>query len=330
MIYINPYSLHILKAKQIHHEKLFSIVKERVNDLAEDDELKDFLNDFRINRILTDLPEFLESHHTDLLNGLDDYSAEEWADYITIKKKKKGNRTPEETIVFDKYRELVKKVHDIFKYDNGFARKKKRKYCAYDLAKSLNIQTCIYCNRLYTKTVTNPNKIIRPEFDHWFPKENYPILALSFYNLIPSCHICNSNVKGNVVMNLDDFIHPYVDEEINYRFSYWIKKYDKYDFSIGRIKDSKEDKTIKAFKLEEIYKTHRDEIHDLVRIKKLYSINYLLKLKKTLNESGKNTSVEELYRLAFGVHYKESDFHKRPLSKMKRDIIEELKMKLDE
>lgn len=300
MIYIDPFSPPILKAKKIHLESLFPLVKERLNNLGENDELRDFLNDFRINRILTDLPEFLESHHIDLLNQLDGYSIEDWAEYIKVKKKK-VNRTPEETAVFNKYRALVKKVLGIFKYDSGFARKKKRKYCAYDLAKSLNIQTCVYCNRLYTKTVKKPKKTIRPEFDHWFPKENYPILALSFYNLIPSCHICNSNVKGTIAMNLNDFIHPYIDNNIDFKFSYWIRKYDKYNFKINRIIGSKEDRTIKAFKLEEIYKTHRDEINDLVKIKKLYSINYLLKLKKTIDKTGQKTSLEELYRLAFGV-----------------------------
>lgn len=51
---------------------------------------------------------------------------------------------------------------------------------------------------MYTKTVFDEEgeKITRPTFDHWFAKDDHPLLALSFYNLIPSCNICNSSVKG--------------------------------------------------------------------------------------------------------------------------------------
>ena len=50
----------------------------------------------------------------------------------------------------------------------------------------LNIDTCTYCNRNYTLDFKNLNNS-RAQLDHWFPKESFPILALSFYNLIPSC-----------------------------------------------------------------------------------------------------------------------------------------------
>ena len=39
---------------------------------------------------------------------------------------------------------------------------------------------------------------MRPQFDHWFPKKKYPLLAISFYNLIPCCTYCNSSVKGDI------------------------------------------------------------------------------------------------------------------------------------
>jgi len=233
------------------------------------------------------------------------------------------NRNQNQRETVEKYTLFISKIHTIFKYTGGFAAKAS-KYSAYDLAKQLNIQTCVYCNRIYTKTVKNPSKITRPEFDHWFPKESYPILALSFYNLIPSCHVCNSSVKGREVMKIEDYLHPYVDKNINYKFSYWIKEYDIYDFKIKTTPNSREERTVKAFKLEEIYKTHKDEIHDMVRLKKIYSINYLTKLKSILNKVDENISLEEMYRLAFGTHLVEAKFHKRPLSKMKRDILEEL------
>ena len=31
----------------------------------------------------------------------------------------------------------------------------------------------------------------KKQIDHFFPKRKYPFLALCYYNLIPSCDICN-------------------------------------------------------------------------------------------------------------------------------------------
>jgi hypothetical protein len=323
MIYLDPNLPAIVEARNNHLDKLFPKIKVKI-DALHPGELKTFFNDLRIKEILIDLPGKLESHHTALLNTLNDYSVAQWNEYIRIKKSVAPvNRSNIQKDLIVKYNTFTLLINDIFKYTGGFARKKSP-YSAYNLASNLNIQTCVYCNRLYTKTVKNPSKITRPEFDHWYPKESYPLLALSFYNLLPSCHVCNSSVKGSEVMSLDDYIHPYVDKNINFKFSYWVEKYNKYDFRIKSAPNSKEENTIKAFKLEEIYKTHQDEIHDMVRLRSIYSINYLTKLKKLLNKEDQNISMDEIYRLAFGTHLKESKFHKRPLSRMKRDILEEL------
>lgn len=322
MISLDPISTGTLAAKQNHHDKLLPIIMQRVGDLVVS-ELKTFLTDWRVSAILTDTPEYLEEHHFDLLGAIPGHSIADWTDFLRIKGKQAARRSPIERTIFNRYTGLVVSVNSIFKYAGGFARKTSS-YSAYDLAESLNIQTCTYCNRIYTKTVRNPSKITRPEFDHWFPKETYPLLALSFYNLIPSCHVCNSSVKGNTRMNLDDYVHPYVDGNLDYKFSYRIDKYNKYKFQITRSVGSKEDATIKAFKIEEIYATHQDEIADLVRLRKLYSTKYLLQLRKLLSKSDQAISIEELYRLAFGTHINEVDFHKRPLSKMKKDILKEL------
>ena len=125
-------------------------------------------------------------------------------------------------------------------------------------------------------------------------------------------------------MKLSEHLHPYVPEDINMRFSYRIESLNQYKFSIKRAPFSKEDNTIRAFKIEEIYESHIDEINDLIRLKKLYSIDYLVKLRSLLSNVDSNVSMKELYRLAFGVHYEEKNFIKRPLSKMKKDILKEL------
>lgn len=327
MIFLNPYDPKIVNAKKQHIDKLLPIVIARVNNLPNGD-LKTFLNELRIRSILSDSPGSLEIHHTDWLNNVDGINFIEWRDYLVAKKRQARYRSHNQNLLVIKYDQILNQIRAVFMYDGGFERKTSA-YSAYDLAKNLNINTCLYCNRIYTKTVIKPNKITRPEFDHWYPKSTYPLLALSFYNLIPSCHICNSSVKSTTLMNTSDFLHPYIPQEIDLKFSYWIESINKYMFHIKRPFPSKEHKTIKAFKIEEIYETHRDEINDLVRLRKLYSIDYLLKLKGLLRSVDSNVSMEEIYRLAFGAHYNIENFSKRPLSKMKRDILEELGMILE-
>lgn len=220
-----------------------------------------------------------------------------------------------------------KNLNEVFKYKGWFDQKKKTKYDAYDLAYNLDIPTCAYCNRIYTKTVINPSKITRPTFDHWFSKSDYPLLALSFYNLIPSCTVCNSGVKGTTTFELNTHFHPYhksfiINENINYKFSYDYKDYSSFKFKIINNNDFSENST-NAFKLKEIYETHEDEISDLRKLKDVYSDNYLQMLK---NNILKNTMIsdDEIYRLAFGTDINESKFDRRPLSKMKKDILTEL------
>lgn len=213
------------------------------------------------------------------------------------------------------------KIRKIFDYDNWLSNDK---YNAYDLAKKLDIPTCPYCNRMYTKTVMGKagEKIIRPEFDHWFPKSEYPLLALSFYNLIPSCHICNSNVKGKTEFKLDTHFHPYnPSSNLKATFSYNHKSYDDYKIKINTKDDFSRD-SVEAFQLENIYQAHEDEVKDLIQIRQAYSDKYI----EILNDSlkGVNLSKEEVYRLAFGVHYEDDKFDRRPLSKLKKDILTEL------
>ena len=214
-----------------------------------------------------------------------------------------------------------KNIRKIFDYENWL---NYDKYNAYDFAKKLDIPTCPYCNRTYTKTVITQKgeKIIRPEFDHWFPKSEYPLLALSFYNLIPSCHICNSNVKGKTEFKLDTHFHTYNSaSNVKATFSYNYKSCDGYRIKINTKDDFSRD-SVEAFQLENIYQAHEDEVKDLIKIRQAYSDKYIEILKNSLK--GLSLSKEEVYRLAFGVHYEEDKFDRRPLSKLKKDILTEL------
>lgn len=216
----------------------------------------------------------------------------------------------------------------IFDY-NWFTQKEKNAlYNAYDLCHNLKIESCIYCNRLYTSTVINEKKgtkIIRPTLDHWFSKEKHPLLTVSFYNLIPSCSPCNSSVKHTADFSLKDHIHPYIDKNIcsKYRLKYHYNK-SLNDFTVTV--DTSEQKIKKTFKelyIAEIYSHHQSEIADLDLLRRKYNKQHLTDLGKLLN---KTITEKDVYRILFGVEYDEENFHKRPLSKLKKDILD-LKLK---
>ncbi len=323
MNYIDPDKVKIKEALDKHKIGLLDTLKKRVSN-CQNESVKNYLTNEKLTALLVSRPKELVQLNNDFYDSIDNSSLEgyylfkenahvKYVDLSTTQQKR--NRT--------KYNAINKVIRKIFNYENSFSKKHEdlKVYRAYKLAEYLKIDTCIYCNRLYTKTVSNPKKITRPEFDHWFPKSRYPLLALSFFNLIPSCHVCNSSVKGNTDFAISDFVHPYLDKKIGIKYSYENTKYNTYRFKINH-SSLKEETTIKAFKLKEIYETHEDEIKELLKIRKVYSNDYLKKLATLFD--GLAISEEEIYRLAFGTYLDEDNFEKRPLSRMKRDILREI------
>lgn len=251
--------------------------------------------------------------------------------YLEIKDRRKDNA--EKTISF--FKSVGKKYFDLLSeiicYDYWISiDTNSSKYNAYDLSEALNQSTCVYCNRNYTLTIRSDakksGKLLRPQFDHWYPKEKFPLLALSFYNLIPSCSSCNSSIKGSIDFRLETHVHPYSDDVINkfnYSFEYW-EMIGKYSISINCKNDPRISNTVNALALKEIYEAHQFELDDLIKISQAYSPEYLRILKSSFPSA--NLTDEQIYRFAFGTELNSYDFHKRPFSKFKHDILKELKI----
>ncbi|WP_119789576.1 hypothetical protein [Flavobacterium anhuiense] len=320
MILIDTNSQKIKEAIELHYKGLIVEVKNRI--VAEGDRvLTDFFTDSTLDLILRGRPEKLINMQFIFFSKVVPlYNYAEWQSFPRLKRKSRVPRTPAQLALVAKYERVYGQLNRIFDYKK-FSAKDNPGYSAYDLADKLDICTCTYCNRLYTKTVIKPSKITRPEFDHWFAKSRYPLLALSFFNLIPSCNTCNSTVKGSSEMKLKTHLHPYIDKP-EFKFSYYNRTYGTYGFEIKTMAGTKSQKSIEAFKLKEIYEMHEDEIIDLTKIKAAYSESYLSILAGQYK--GLAISEDEIYRLAFGTYNNEDLFDRRPLSRMKRDILAEL------
>lgn len=320
MIHIDPSTKKIQEAADFHYKALLREVKNRIAAEA-DPILTAFFNDTNLELILRGRPaQLIRMQFVFFSKAVPGYSFREWETYPKLKRKSRRPKTSAQLAVVLKYDKVYGQLNRIFDYKK-FSSKDNPGYSAYCLAHKLDICTCTYCNRMYTKTVLKPHKVTRPEFDHWFAKSRYPMLGISFFNLIPSCNTCNSTVKGSTEMKLKTHLHPYVDRP-EFRFSYYNKTYGTYGFEIKSVPGTKSNKSVEAFKLKEIYEMHEDEIIDLTKIKAAYSESYLSIIASQFK--GLSISEDEIYRLAFGTYNDEELFDRRPLSRMKRDVLIEL------
>lgn len=315
-----------------HLEYLSKELEKEYLDLILDKvkENRNFISIRGINRYLTDdrLKKILISKPNDLYSNTNEYKTRlflnnEYDEVINAKSAR--NKTQRQTELINKYQSL----YDLFDYERVIANNRD---VSYSIAKIIGQNTCVYCNRQYIFTVDdeNNNHITRPEFDHYLNKSKYPFFGLSLYNLIPSCHICNSNCKGTKVLSTE--MNPYLTDKKNYfKFSYNIdRKGLPSSIEIKDIDSQKRNEVnelLDCFKIKEIYNCHTNlELKDLYVFATKYSDTYLQEILNKISADFMFNSQEEAYRILFGTELLEQKDNERPLSKFKRDILKELKV----
>lgn len=225
--------------------------------------------------------------------------------------------------------ELLKTVFFYNSYD---------KWKAYELAKRINTSVCPYCNRSYTFVLgSEQEKGTRFEYDHFFDKVTYPYLALSFYNLIPSCHICNSTLKGSAKFSLDNNIHPYVEgfsKDIIFSivpekssFILGISKDYDIDFkgNENSAKYKRAQENIKVFRLKELYNMHKDYVDNLIKISVMYD-NDFINILYSKYDGTLFSNKSELKNIIYQNVFQEEDYSNRILSKLTTDIINDIEL----
>ncbi|MCU5065481.1 hypothetical protein [Bacillus pacificus] len=254
--------------------------------------------------------------------------------------------------------ELYEKIKGIFNYDNFTSISKSKnentRWDAYELVKNLKVEVCPYCNRQFTTTV-EPIKgelgRTRPELDHFYSQNRYPFFAVSFFNLIPCCHICNSNLKGSKEFKVETHLHPYnnglddlveftvkLDEGIDYvnallhnpqLLSIDLKinevkkqKYKRADLKslLYKINNSK-----KVFKLKTLYNTHTDYVGEIIVKSLLYNNDSIESIYKGFPNLFSNK--EDVERLIQSNYVDAEKMDKRVLGKLTKDIVKEFGIK---
>lgn len=318
-----------LSLQKIHLDFLKPKLEDRIDTIIKDGKITKKTNDILLNDhikscllcIKSNLEKILTADTHELKKIIKFFEA----NYPCLSKKygTKEAKPPIYTIIYNIFIESG--------YDSYLSKTEEKKdYHAYIFVEELGIKTCPYCNRSYISFVKNDEKQTRPQLDHFYPKAIYPFLACSFYNLIPSCSACNL-MKSDDNSYIDKLLSPYDVKENDFIFSYTLNDLDilksidsknirfEDERSIKITLDTKYTQNGTYFQLEEIYQNHKDIVIELI----LKEINYP---KSYIEELIKNNfgTEEEIYRFIFSNYLHFDELHKRPLSKLTKDIVNEL------
>lgn len=191
---------------------------------------------------------------------------------------------------------------------------------------NIEVHTCYFCNIEFINKFSTSTKTKNGfTLDHFMNKGTYPYLALSLYNLVPSCYVCNSKVKGTQPIigvaptsqkfDFDDKVkfktfltNPNLQVDTRAAIALYLKE----DFS-----DSYQN-YLHVLELDGRYDYHKYKAIEMIQKRKEYPDSRIKELAKLTQKTE-----EEVRQDLFGTYLKE-DLHKHPLSKLIKDISEEL------
>lgn len=202
----------------------------------------------------------------------------------------------------------------------------------------IGVRVCPYCNRSYIFTLKKSG--VRPQYDHYFPKSAYPYLAVSMYNLIPCCAVCNTAKSSfntyDKITGKEIFMYPYKDEygyEVSFQTSYegdfrcWLGASDKFSLAVKPVTAASEDlkrklnNTSKELHLSELYEKHKDYVKDIISRTYIYNDDYIQSLLAGYPEIFQSTG--EVKNFVYMNYLEKENWGNRILAKLTFDIMRE-------
>lgn len=244
-------------------------------------------------------------------------------------------------IIDDSTTKIIKKIEGVFNYKEFGQGTKWNRNIFLTLT---GIEVCPYCNRQYiTSFNIDEHNRTTADLDHYYAQSKYPFLALSIYNFIPSCAICNRTFKNDCD---EEVVYPYDecfdDDEVKFitnfnsgneftyligedlRFNLEFNKIEKCNVERAeRIKNSK-----KVFKLENVYSNNKQYVRDLIKRFYYYNEKWIEEIENTYG-SRLSLSRNEIVELEFGNYLTPENFNKKPLAKLTKDILDELGLNIE-
>lgn len=177
--------------------------------------------------------------------------------------------------------------------------------------------TCAYCNdNMLSIVVVNSESVAYLELDHFLCKSQHPYFAISFFNLIPSCHACNAIDKGNKLFSIATHVHPYYQAFENF---YEFKITPSIliggpivNISIESRGNKPMDVTLTDLNLEARYSTNHKEAENLAR----FFLDYHTKI----GTPDEGLFKDSIFKIK-GVPQNRRDILKSQRGKMNRDIL---------
>lgn len=217
-----------------------------------------------------------------------------------------------------------------------------------ELIKATDVRVCPYCNRIFVESVEveGTQKVIKGQLDHFYPKEKYPFLALSKYNLVPSCTYCNGGSgKHNTDARIRKLVNPFFmnnPQVLSFRSDVPRKGFlslktmeSAINLMIDTTLCADMANNVEVFNLKALYDTHRDYVSELyykyMKMKTKAYRDFVRKMTKPSKNQNLNVvkqmSLADWDRIVLGVYSDPSEQSKRPLSKFLSDLYEDFKRK---
>jgi len=194
----------------------------------------------------------------------------------------------------------------------------------YALIMSSNLKVCPYCNRQFITPFLSKKGKVRADLDHFYPKSKYPYFSMSLYNLVPSCKQCNQSMKGDKIPSMSA-VNPFEDNlHSHFRFlanPNTIQNEIFIDLALNDPQDKRILEHLDMFQLNALYSYHTNHVEDIVRKKLMYPDSRLIDLNDSFPIF---TNIDELKSFIIGYEIDEKKINDEPLSKLRRDIAEQV------
>lgn len=247
----------------------------------------------------------------------------------------------------DKYNEVLKREPDMLTTEVAYTKTKKKvlkgklyeriiiclqyakaRVILGEIHQQMGLKTCVYCNAIPT---TSNNGEVFYQMDHYLPQSLYPFLGTCFYNLQPSCDVCNDHKKTQGC-DFGLYVNSEQHKELSpFRFEPKIESldgpYPRCEEIQFRGKEANVTKESQAheemFHINNLYAGYKDEVSAL------YADAY--KMNPTMVEVNAEcwgipaTRKDVLAYMSDHLSLEEKDVHKKTLTKLKQDTIKQLK-----
>lgn len=247
----------------------------------------------------------------------------------------------------DKYNEVLKREPDMLTTEVAYRKTKKKflkgklyeriiiclqyakaRVILGEIHQQMGLKTCVYCNAI--PTMSNNGEVFY-QMDHYLPQSLYPFLGTCFYNLQPSCGVCNDHKKTQDC-DFGLYVNSEQHKELSpFRFVPKVESLDgpypiceEIQFRGKGANVTKESKAHEEmFHINNLYAGYKDEVSALYA--DAYKMNPTMIAVNAECWGIPATKKDVLAYMSGHLSLEEKDVHEKTLTKLKQDTIKQLK-----